>query len=184
MRIITTVIALSPLLASCAMAPPAEPPPDRYVGLTKWVNPKFPVYVCSGPPSGPGSMGTGCKAAVAGTALTIKRALFVYKYDIPLPNGYEVADAAGTVGFIRDTDPIMMLDEAERKHQAEAKHDCDRRGGVAVGMTTAQVYASCWGKPKSINETTIASRNHEQLVYGGGYVYLDNGVVTSIQTSR
>jgi hypothetical protein len=84
------------------------------------------------------------------------------------------------VGYIKDTDAIMMLDDTERKHQIEAKHDCDRRGGVAVGMTKAQVYASCWGKPKSINETTTASRNHEQLVY----VYLDNGVVTSIQTSR
>ncbi len=58
-------------------------------------------------------MGSGCKAAAAGTALTIKRALFVYKYDIPLPNGYEVADAAGTVGFIRDSDPILMTRQNE-----------------------------------------------------------------------
>src|SRR5258708_10660056 len=120
MRLMAGVVGFSGLLASWAMAPPAppsEPPPDRYVAMTKWVNPKFPVYVCSGPPSG-GSMGSGCKAAAAGTALTIKRALFVYKYDIPLPNGYEVADAAATVVFIRDPDPVLILDHAARKQQS------------------------------------------------------------------
>lgn len=52
-------------------------------------------------------------------------------------------------------------------------------------MTRAQVYASCWGKPEKTNITATASGRHEQLVYGGGqYVYLTDGVVTSIQTSR
>jgi hypothetical protein len=56
--------------------------------------------------------------------------------------------------------------------------------GVSIGMTAEQVRKSSWGKPKSINETITARGKHEQWVYGGGYLYLENGVLTSIQTSR
>lgn len=78
--------------------------------------------------------------------------------------------------------------EAKRKAAAaaaKANSPCARKGGVGVGMTRAQVHASCWGKPTSINITTTASGDHEQWVYPGyQYLYLRNGVVTSIQTSR
>jgi hypothetical protein len=56
--------------------------------------------------------------------------------------------------------------------------------GVSIGMTGEEVRKSSWGKPKSINETITARGKHEQWVYGGGYLYLDNGILTSIQTSR
>jgi len=56
--------------------------------------------------------------------------------------------------------------------------------GVSIGMTAEQIRKSSWGKPKSINETITAGGKHEQWVYGGGYLYLENGVLTSIQTSR
>lgn len=189
MKVIIAAVFISPLLIACAIAPaaaPAEtsPPPDRYVGTTRWVNAKYPIRVCADPPADRSSIGTGCKAAAPGTALMIDRALFVYKYDIPIPNGYAVTDSAGKVGFISFTDVAMMDTEARRKEAAAKTAECDRRGGVAIGMSRAQVYASCWGKPKTVNQTTTATRNHEQMVYGGGYVYLDNGVVTSIQTSH
>jgi hypothetical protein len=56
--------------------------------------------------------------------------------------------------------------------------------GVSIGMTAEDVRNSSWGKPKSINETITTRGKHEQWVYGGGYLYLENGVLTSIQTSR
>jgi hypothetical protein len=56
--------------------------------------------------------------------------------------------------------------------------------GVSIGMSAEQVRKSSWGEPKSINETITARGKHEQWVYGGGYLYLENGVLTSIQTSR
>ena len=77
--------------------------------------------------------------------------------------------------------------DSERVHRVKAaeKTECKRKGGVAVGMTRAQVYASCWGKPQKTNVTTTAGGDHEQLVYPGfQYVYLRNGIVTSIQTSQ
>jgi hypothetical protein len=56
--------------------------------------------------------------------------------------------------------------------------------GVSIGMTAEQVRKSSWGKPKSINETITAGGKHEQWAYGGEYLYLENGVLTSIQTHR
>lgn len=56
-------------------------------------------------------------------------------------------------------------------------------GGVLVGMTADQVLAA-WGKPTDVNRTTTAVGSSEQWVYGdldASYVYLDNGVVTTIQ---
>ena len=56
--------------------------------------------------------------------------------------------------------------------------------GVDIGMTADDVRKSSWGKPQKINSTITANGRHEQWVYGGGNLYLDNGVLTSIQTSR
>jgi len=60
-----------------------------------------------------------------------------------------------------------------------------KKHGASIGMTTEQVLESTWGKPKKINETITAHGRHEQWVYPGyQYLYFDNGVLTSIQTSR
>lgn len=57
-------------------------------------------------------------------------------------------------------------------------------GSVFVGMTAEQLRAS-WGNPQAVNSTTFADGTHEQWVYGdfGPYVYVENGIVTSYQTS-
>jgi hypothetical protein len=53
--------------------------------------------------------------------------------------------------------------------------------GVRIGMTTGEVEASTWGKPRSIHRTIVADHVHEQWVYSGGYLYFDNGIPTGIQ---
>lgn len=175
------MMAVAPLLlVGCVARPPiaeAEPPQDKFVGTTRYVDPKFPVMVCAVP-------NFQCKAAAPGTALTIKEAMFVYKYNVPIPDGYEVTNVAGTVGYVSFTAPAVMLTEARKQETARANAACSRRGGVDIGMTREQVYASCWGRPQTVNETVTARGKHEQFVYAGGYLYLDNGVITSIQTSR
>lgn len=106
---------------------------------------------------------------------------------------YEVRTDAGKTGWIDGGDYIMASESnsehaSRQRHAAEAvkaKAECDRKGGVSIGMTRAQVYASCWGRPSRVNRTLNAYAEHEQFVYGGGnYVYLRNGVVTSIQTGH
>ena len=58
-------------------------------------------------------------------------------------------------------------------------------GKIMVGMTASQVRRA-WGEPTKINVTLGATGRTEQWVYRGrnyrdDYVYLDNGVVRSIQ---
>lgn len=60
------------------------------------------------------------------------------------------------------------------------------RGKVMTGMSAAQVRRS-WGAPTKINSTLGSYGKHEQWIYDRGnyqaqYVYLQNGVVTSIQS--
>jgi hypothetical protein len=63
--------------------------------------------------------------------------------------------------------------------------DCKTLSKPKLGMIMPQVIASCWGKPRQINTTHTQAGKYEQLVYGvGRYVYLTNGLVTSIQESR
>jgi uncharacterized Zn finger protein (UPF0148 family) len=51
-----------------------------------------------------------------------------------------------------------------------------------IGMTADQVRNSTWGNPESINRTTTAYSTSEQWVYSNNrYIYLDNGIVTTIQ---
>jgi len=61
---------------------------------------------------------------------------------------------------------------------------CDRGKAIAVGMTANEVYASCWGKPKSVSSSVLGSTKMEMLLYEGyNYVYLENGIVKSIESS-
>lgn len=61
-------------------------------------------------------------------------------------------------------------------------------GQVRTGMTSAQVIRA-WGKPTKINRTAGAGYSSEQWIYENGrignsqYLYLDNGVLRSIQSS-
>lgn len=61
----------------------------------------------------------------------------------------------------------------------------DGGGKVRVGMTEEEVIRA-WGKPSHVNTTITAAGTRKQLVYGSSgerqYLYLDEGVLTSIQT--
>jgi len=73
---------------------------------------------------------------------------------------------------------------AARSESPARPSGCDRGRAVSVGMTVAQVYASCWGKPKSINTSVVGATKTEMLLYEGyNYLYVENGVVKSIETS-
>ena len=70
----------------------------------------------------------------------------------------------------------------KKAKQAKAEAAWKARGGVKIGMTTAQVLKSNWGKPNNINRTTTRNGTHEQWVYGGhNNLYFDNGILTAIQ---
>jgi ribosomal protein L22 len=52
-----------------------------------------------------------------------------------------------------------------------------------IGMNAEQVENSTWGKPNRINKTTTKYGTSDQWVYDyRGYIYLDDGKVTAIQS--
>jgi hypothetical protein len=64
---------------------------------------------------------------------------------------------------------------------AEIDRRCESRP-TRIGMTAAQVVNSCWGEPAHINRTRSAAHSFEQWVYPEvGYLYLDDGILTTIQ---
>ena len=87
------------------------------------------------------------------------------------------ADETSITGSVLGDQPIPFK-------PANKQASCDRRRAVSVGMTRTQVYASCWGKPTSINASRAEPYEYELLVYQGfDYVYLENGVVKAVQVS-
>lgn len=84
--------------------------------------------------------------------------------------------------------------EAQEKAQAAAQARGNRmqeailRREVVRGMTAEEVRRS-WGEPTKINASMGSYGRHEQWVYDRGgfrsqYVYLENGVVTSMQSPQ
>lgn len=76
--------------------------------------------------------------------------------------------------------------EASRQKRTAAVEEAIAQGKVSIGMTTDEVLSS-WGKPSKINKTITTGGTKEQWVFQRGqsktqYVYLDNGVVRTIQS--
>jgi hypothetical protein len=97
-------------------------------------------------------------------------------FQVKLDTGEEeFIDSLYSGGFLSE-DPVVA--------KARADAECKRRGQPHVGMSLAQVRATCWGEPNHVNRTEGAGGVHDQLVYGSDrYVYMTNGIVTSIQSS-
>ena len=155
---------------------------DRYVGQTLFPDPKHKFQICDAPIDYSKPLPRCHIPKPNGPIKILSETMQSTRY-VTMKNGYEVQESDGKIGYVRTTDPIFMLTQDDKKKAAAAATECNRKGGVSVGMTASQVFSSCWGKPRRVNTTITARGKHEQWVYGGGYLYLDDGVVTSIQTS-
>ena len=74
----------------------------------------------------------------------------------------------------------------ETTAQDSAINSAIARGRVAIGMTAEQVIRS-WGRPSKVNKTMTERSGNEQWIYNRGqfraqYVYIENGIVRSIQS--
>jgi len=79
-----------------------------------------------------------------------------------------------------------------REHFLPAALGAERRTAILacastaprIGMTASQV-SECWGPASQINSTATAGGQRDQLVFPRrGYVYLQDGIVTAVQTSH
>jgi hypothetical protein len=71
---------------------------------------------------------------------------------------------------------------AHPEWEMEACQSIDQ-GEVSIGMTADQVRLS-WGKPEKVNATLSSQNQREQWVYGKQYLYMQNGLLKSMQTPR
>ncbi|MFT5875115.1 MAG: hypothetical protein ACI8WT_004096 [Clostridium sp.] len=76
-------------------------------------------------------------------------------------------------------------DEIEKKAKVEAEVQAEEELKYSppyVGMTEADLRKCEWGQPDDVNTTTTAYGTSKQYCYSGyKYVYVEDGVVTSIQ---
>lgn len=104
-----------------------------------------------------------------------------------IPKGSDHDQAQDALKKLEDLGKAYYAQELAAKQVAEEKaHKADlvkrKREGVQVGMTAQEALWSSWGKPNHVNRTTTANGVREQWVYdGGGYLYFENGTLTSIQ---
>ncbi len=89
------------------------------------------------------------------------------------------SDAAKTLNLATTADQKAKAQAAAVERKKELAQW--RREGVSIGMTAERVLLSSWGKPNDINRTTTSRGIREQWVYDGGYLYFQDGVLTSIQ---
>lgn len=73
--------------------------------------------------------------------------------------------------------------EAEERRKENARKEKARKNRAPeIGMSKSDVLDGLWGKPDEKNISEYEFGTHEQWVYRGkGYVYFEDGVVTSIQ---
>lgn len=80
-------------------------------------------------------------------------------------------------------------DDAQARAQAEKLQSAIENKRVFRGMTADQVIRS-WGKPDKINSTITSSGKSEQWIYERGsigntqYLYMDNGILSSMQSPK
>jgi hypothetical protein len=166
-------LLLSALILLIPSAARSQALPDDQIGAIRWTT--TPATICN--QAFPHDVKRDC-FKYSGKFTILNKT----KFD-PVIYTYEIKTSDGRTGHLESL--LRTIPDAEHSKQIAAKVDCDRRGGVRIGMSRDQIYASCWGKPSRNNKTTNTSGVHEQLVYGKrGYLYLDNGILNSIQTSE
>lgn len=108
-------------------------------------------------------------------ALAIVAAPPVWAINKCTVNGKTVYQDAPCDMQSQKSEPVKVWDSRMR----------DGGGKVRIGMTEEEVLRA-WGKPDHVNTTMSASGTRKQLVYGSArerqYLYIENGVLTTIQS--
>lgn len=86
---------------------------------------------------------------------------------------------ATAADYQRDLEDQMGITRARQRAEA-----CRSGNLPAIGMTEAKVLASCWGTADHAAQSVTAQGKQAVWSYPEGYIYLTNGVVTRIVTSR
>lgn len=117
--------------------------------------------------------------------------LDMYSFDIhseKIKHNYDDKNGVYHTKTLVETDSPSNNDSSNNNTSTDTTQQTPQE--PQIGMTTDEVLNSTWGKPDQINKTTTADGVSEQWVYDDAngipnkFVYLDDGIVTSIQESN
>lgn len=169
--------------------PKDEPVEDKLLGQQGWAYYDFQNYsddtlylnTYDGPqPLETIDMGQDSGAASGGTPYhRVDLDSFNAKYGGNVLKAIEFAFAQNyAIGEFYTTDIVINLG-GDQTSSSESDEKAER---PTVGMSEEEALSTEWGEPDEKNITETKNGIHEQWIYDDyGYVYLDNGEVTSIQ---
>lgn len=99
--------------------------------------------------------------------------------------GAEKINLSNEGSYNPESEKYWAKQVAQREHKTRVEIAINNRR-ILVGMTADEARRS-WGNPTKINSTIGSYGKHEQWVYSRGraqaqYIYVENGVVTSMQS--
>ena len=96
-------------------------------------------------------------------------------------NGRMAKDSQEYKEYLQYATAHVKVVEADQARFAKAEKARKKKEGVSIGMSQQDALDSSWGRPNKVNRTTGSWGVHEQWVYDGGYLYFEDGTLTSIQ---
>ena len=108
--------------------------------------------------------------------------------DAPCEGGEKVNISGAGVADPNSQGANYWKKESERQARSERVTSAIAQQKIFVGMTAEEARRS-WGNPTKINTSVGSYGKHEQWVYRRGgapaqYVYVENGMVSSMQSSE
>lgn len=101
-------------------------------------------------------------------------------------NFVSLYSADGLQRHIKNQERLKEYYEEKRKEESSKPTEpTEQKTEPRIGMAASDVEKSSWGKPNKKNITEYEWGISEQWVYSGNrYIYIKNGIVTSIQRSE
>ena len=106
----------------------------------------------------------------------------------PCPGGKPVnMSGVGEADFTSQGALQARREVAQQQRASDVQANINT-GRVGVGMTSLEAFQA-WGSPSRVNSTVTARGSSQQWVYrrergAADYVYVTDGVVTAVQSSR
>jgi len=115
--------------------------------------------------------------------VTTKMIDHVHKREVG-PYFLVVRKKTGDTGYLAFYDSNFFLKNPIDPKWDKATVEMIKQRKIKLGMSEQQLSLS-WGRPQRINRSVGSFGVHEQWIYGSGqYVYMQNGKLTSFQSSR
>ena len=105
----------------------------------------------------------------------------LHYFSVDVSQFNDILANSSLVEFVKEfrSEIVLPMQNTKKREREKAKED-NKPKEPSIGMTEQEVLNSSWGSPKKKNVDTYEWGTKEQWVYSKGYIYFENGVVTTI----